>query len=230
MKKTIGIIGGMTPKSTALIYNNIIDSYQKKYNDYGFPEILIYSVSFQNYISWMQNGNWDAIADALIKVVHSLHNAGADFCIISTNTMHKIYDRIEKKSPIPMLNIIDAVADEITSFGIKKVTLLGTRYTMSDTFYKEGLKKYGIDTIVPDKQDIDVINNIIFEELGKEIINNDSKKKIINIIKYLNLKGSEGVILGCTELPLIINEENSPTKIFDSVKILSSKALMYSLK
>jgi len=230
MKKTIGILGGMTPKSTALIYNDIIDSYQQKFNDYAFPEILIYSVSFQNYIDWMQDGNWDAIADGLIKIVHSLDKAGADFCIISTNTMHKVYDRIEKKSPVPMLNIIDAVADEINNCGIKKVTLLGTRYTMSDTFYTEGLKKHGIETIVPDKHDIDVINNIIFEELGKKIITENSRKKIIAIIEDLLSKGSEGVILGCTELPLIINEENSPIKIFDSVKILSSKALMYSLK
>ncbi len=230
MKKTIGILGGMTPKSTALIYNDIIDSYQKQFNDYSFPELLIYSVSFQNYVDWMQDGNWDAIADGLIKAVHSLDKAGADFCIISTNTMHKVYDRIEKESPVPMLNIIDAVADEITRCGLKKVTLLGTRYTMSDTFYTEGLKKHGIETVVPEKNDIDVIHDIIFEELGKEIINDDSRKKIITIIENLHSQGSEGVILGCTELPLIINEENSPTKIFDSVKILSSKALNYSLK
>lgn len=229
MKKTIGIIGGMTPKSTVLMYNHIINMYQNKFDDYAFPEILIYSVSFQNYVNWMQNNNWDTITDELIKTVLSLAKTGADFCVISTNTMHKVFDQIEKESPIPLLNIIDEVAEEITSQGLKKVTLLGTRYTMSDSFYKQRLKKHGIETVVPDKQDIEIINKIIFNELGKEIITSDSQKKVIEIIKNLKLQGSQGVILGCTELPLIINEKNSPTKIFDSVEILSCKALNYSL-
>ncbi len=229
MKKTIGIIGGMTPKSTILLYNNIIDLYQKKFNDYAFPEILIYSVSFQDYLNWMESDNWNAITEELIKILHSLNKAGADFCIIAANTIHKVFEKIENKSPIPILNIIDAVAEKITSYGIKEVTLLGTRYTMMEKFYKSRLLKFGIKSIVPDKQNIDLIDNIILKELGKEIINDDSRKKIINIIESLKSKGSQGVILGCTELPLLIHKKNTPTKIFDSVEILSYKALTYSL-
>ncbi len=219
MKKTIGIIGGMTPKSTALIYNNIIDIYQKKFNDYAFPKIIIYSVSFQNYIDGMKKDNWDSIAEELLKITHSLNKAGADFCIIAANTMHKVFDKIENRSPLPILNIIDAVAEKITDAKIKNVTLLGTRYTMIDSFYRDRLRKFGIKTLVPDKNYIDIIHDIILNELGKEIINNESRKIIINIIEGLNAKGSQGLILGCTELPLII----------DTVKILSSQALAYSL-
>ena len=137
MKKIIGIIGGMTPESTTLYYEHIIHTYEKRYGDYAFPEVLIYSVSFQDYVDWMNQEKWESIAGGLTQAVLMLENAGADFIVIATNTMHLLFDKLQSRIQMPLISIIDAVAESIKAAGFKKVGLLGTEFTMNHPFYKQ---------------------------------------------------------------------------------------------
>lgn len=229
MAKTIGIVGGMTPESTTSYYEYITRTYQKRFGDYSFPEIVIYSVSFQQYEDWMNDGHWDLIAGGLIRAVRSLAKAGADFAVIATNTMHKVFDKIQEKSSVPLISIIDATAEDILKRGMETVGLLGTIFTMREAFYKNGLKKYGIRTLVPDDHEQKIVNEIIFRELGKGEIKKGSKQKYIDIVHRLHAQGAEGVILGCTEIPLLISEKDCGVPLFDTALIHAEKALQYSL-
>ena len=230
MSKTIGIVGGMTPESTVYYYKHIIETYYKEFQDYAFPEIIIYSVSFQQYVDWMNIGNWSAITEGLVKVVVSLKNGGADFAVIATNTMHKVFHEIEQKSPIPLLSIIDTTAKTIKKKNIRNVGLLGTIFTMREKFYKEGLAKFGIKTLVPDEHDQQVVNRIIFDELGKGEIKKASKKIYMQIINRLERMGAEGVVLGCTEIPLLVDEKDSKLPLFNTSAIHAEEALKFSLE
>ena len=227
--KRIGIIGGMAPESTQLYYKYIIEEARKRLGDHNYPEIIIYSVNFQKFINWMKNGAWRNVADALVDIIYRLRDAGADFALIATNTMHIVFDEVSRRSPIPLLSIIDAVADEILKCNIKIVGLLGTRYTMTEDFYKVRLNKLGIEVIIPPSDDIDLVHYIIFEELVKGIIRDKSKSELLRIIKGFEKEGAGGVILGCTEIPMIITQEDVNIKLFDTTKIHAVKALEYAL-
>jgi aspartate racemase len=229
MAKNIGILGGMTPESTTVYYEHITRTYIKRYGDYGFPQIIIFSVSFQQYEDWMTAGQWDKIAQGLSEAVQSVAKAGADFAVIATNTMHIVFPQIEKNSPIPLLSIIDATAEAIRERGMKTIGLLGTRFTMTEPFYKEGLEQFGIKTIVPDEQDRKTVDDIVFHELGKGEIRDDSRRKYVDIVKRLHRQGAEGVILGCTEIPLLINEKDCGVPLFNTTVIHAEKALAYAL-
>jgi aspartate racemase len=229
MAQTIGILGGMTPESTTVYYEHITRTYIKRYGDYGFPRIIIYSVSFQQYEDWMVAGQWDKIAGGLTEAVQSVAKAGADFAVIATNTMHIVFPQIEKNSPIPLLSIIGATAEAIRERNMKTVGLLGTRFTMTEPFYKEGLEKHGIKTIVPGKQDRKTVDDIIFHELGKGEIRDESRQKYVDIVKRTHDAGAEGIILGCTEIPLLINEEDCGVPLFNTTVIHAEKALAYAL-
>ena len=229
MSKTIGILGGMTPESTVSYYQHITRSYIERFGDFGFPETIIYSVSFQEYEDWMISGNWDSIAEGLSRGIASLKRGGADFAVIATNTMHKVFPQLKENSPIPLISIIDATAEAIRERNMKTVGLLGTSFTMSEPFYLEGLAAYGITAIVPDKEGQKTINDIIFYELGKGILTDESRQKYVNIVYKLHEEGAEGVILGCTEIPLLIKEEDCGVPLFDTAVIHAEKALKYAL-
>ncbi|MHA1169097.1 MAG: aspartate/glutamate racemase family protein, partial [Candidatus Hodarchaeales archaeon] len=193
MKKlTIGIVGGTTPQSTLEYYDYIIKSYIEMYNDHSYPEIIIYSVSFQNYINWMSRGEWSKIEDGIVEIIDKLSKAGADFAIIATNTLHKVYPGVQERTALKILSIIDCVADRIKGSGIEVVGLLGTRYTMEEGFYREGLRKNGIASIVPDEDEMVAMDEIIFNELARGIIKDSSREKFIEIIKKLESKGANG--------------------------------------
>ena len=229
MAKIIGILGGMTPESTVTYYQHITRSYQERYGDYGFPEIVIYSVSFQQYEDWMISGNWDAIAEGLTQAVLSLRNGGADFGVIATNTMHKVFPQIQEASPIPLLSIIDATAESIQNQNMKTIGLLGTRFTMKEPFYREGLAKFGIDTLIPNENDLKIVDDIIFNELGRGILRQESRQKYVEIVSRLHDRGAEGIILGCTEIPLLISERDCSVPLFNTTVLHAEKALEYSL-
>ena len=228
--KKIGIIGGMAPESTLLYYKYIIDEYRKHFEDHRYPEIIIYSVSFQEYIDLMNGDKWSEIAKKLIEITYSLQNAGADFGLIATNTMHIIFQDVVSSSPIPLLSIVDSVAEEIKRFDIHTVGLLGTKVTMENGFYQKGLSTYDINVVIPDQDDRYVINKVIFEELVKGKIVKESKALFLAIIHKLIERGVEGIVLGCTEIPLLINQKDTSIKIFDSTYIHAQKALQYALK
>lgn len=227
--KNIGIVGGLSPESTIIYYKHIIQCYYEKFKDYNFPEIIIYSVSFQKYVEWGSKDKLDIITNDLNNAVNALKRAGADFGIIAANTPHLVFDEVSKNTKLPLISIIDATAEEIQKENFKTIGLLGTIFTMSKDFYKNGLLKYDIKTIVPKKEDQEFISRVIYRELTRGKIKSESKRKFLEIIEKLKKEGTEGVILGCTEIPLLISQEDCEIKLFNTAIIHAEKALNYAL-
>ncbi len=227
--KTIGILGGMTPESTTAYYTTIIREYENRKGDYGFPPIVIYSVSFQPILDLMNAGKWEKIADLLTKTIKALAASGADFVIIATNTIHIILDELRKASPIPIVSIIETTAEAIRKRGLTSVGLLGTKFTMSEPFYRDGLNSFGIHGITPNTSQQEFVNEVIFTELGKGIIKETSREGYLDIIGDLTRQGAEGIVMGCTEIPLLIKQEDCDTPLFDTAELHAEAALDYAL-
>ena len=227
--RKIGIIGGMSPESTLLYYKYIVEEYRRRFKNHSYPEIIIYSVNFQRFIDWIEDDDLESIKDELLKILYRLRAAGADFALIATNTMHIVYNELSKLSPIPLLSIIDAVGEEISKAGIHVVGLLGTKYTMTRSFYRDGLINYNVKVVTPNEEEIEYINDVIFNELVNGILKDESRRKFIEIINNLVMEGAEGVVLGCTEIPMLISQEDVKVRLFDSTRIHAYKALDLSL-
>ncbi len=228
--KTIGLIGGMSWESTVTYYQIINEEIKKRLGGLHSAKIILYSVDFAEIEKCQSAGDWDKSAQILTDAAKKMQLAGADFIVICTNTMHKIVPQMQKEISIPILHIADATAQELKKAGIKKVGLLGTKYTMEQEFYKERLIKQGIEVIIPDAKDIEVVNRIIFNELCLGIINDESRKKYKDIIKSLKAKKAQGVILGCTEIGLLIQQKDSVLPAFDTTLIHGKYAAEYALK
>jgi len=227
--KTIGILGGVSPESTITYYEHIVRTYCERFGDHSYPEILIYSVSFQTIMDWQREKMWDKIEKLLIKCIIRLNKGGADFGLIASNTMHFVFEKVQKKSPIPLTSIIDATAEKIKKEGIDTVGLLGTAFTMNQAFYKEKLLHSGINVLVPKEKEQKYINRVIHEELINGRVIPRSKEGFLKIIKSLVDRRAQGVILGCTEIPLLVRDEDSPVKLFDTTKIHAERALSYAI-
>jgi len=229
LHKKIGILGGLSPESTVIYYQHIVRRYQQMFGDHSYPEVIIYSVSFQRFIDRMAEERWDEIMEEMVNAILSLSAAGADFVVIATNTMHIIFDEVQKKSPIPLISIIEATAEAIKKEGMDTVGLLGTRFTMEKEFYKKVLANYGIKTLVPEKEDRIYVDNVVFENLCRGIIKPDSQKKFLRIIDDLVRRGAQGIVLGCSEIPLLINQQHTSVKLFDTATIHADKALKLAI-
>ena len=229
MHKRIGILGGMSPESTVEYYTYITREYNRRYGDYGYPEILIHSVSFQPYVDWPNAGQWDKVAAGLSEAARGLQRAGADFILIATNTMHIVFDQVQAQVDVPMLSLLDAVGAAITAQGCRKVGLLGTRFTMQADLYPAALAQQGVDVIVPDTEDIQFVNRVIYEELVAGQLRPQSRAGFKAVIERLAARGSEGIILGCTEIPLIVGPQDTPLPLFDTTIIHARTALDFAL-
>lgn len=227
--KTIGLIGGMSWESTVTYYQIINETIKEKLGGLHSAELLLYSVDFAEIETCQAKGEWDRSADILADAAKRLEKAGADFIVICTNTMHKVAPQIQKQIRIPIIHIADATADVLNQNQIKKVALLGTKYTMTQDFYKEKLVSTGIEVIIPDAADIELINHIIYDELCLGIISDESRKQYIRIIEQLKSNGAEGVILGCTEIGLLIHQQDSSLPVFDTTQIHAQKAALMSI-
>jgi len=216
MYKKIGIIGGLSPESTVSYYLNITRKYLELFGNYNYPEIIIYSVNLQNYLNWRDENNWEKITEELLIISQKLKFAGADFCIIATNTLHKVFNEIQSNIDLKFIHILQPTIFEIKKLGLKTVGLIGTKYVMSENFYKDELLKNNILTLVPNYEQQEIINQIIDKELVAGIIKKESKNILIKIIDELILLGAEGIILGCTEIPLIINSLDFKIPVFDT--------------
>ncbi len=225
--KRIGIVGGVSPQSSALFYKLLVEKHFLRNKDYYYPEIVMFSVDFGKIKDFQNETDSMNYIQEFIKAIDSLERAGAEFAVIASNTPHRVFSQIENKVSIPLLSIIDVVADYAADNGYKKLLLLGTRYTMSEDFYKDGLKKKNLETIVPSPRDQGLVNRIIFNELVLDIINETSK---IELIKLINTYSADAVILGCTELPLIIQKEDISTPIIDGTDIFAEATLDFALK
>jgi aspartate racemase len=230
MYRRIGILGGLSPESTVTYYRRIVRRYQELFGDHGYPEIIVYSVSFQRFIEWMAEEEWSTITEELIDAIRGLGAAGADFAVIATNTMHIVFDEVRERSPIPLISIIEATAEAIEEEGMDTVGLLGTRFTMEKKFYRRGLASHGIETLIPVKADRDQINKVVFEELSRGSIRSESRDKFLRIIGDLIGRGAQGIVLGCTEIPLLVNTQHTPIKLFDTATIHADKALESAMK
>ncbi len=229
MAKHIGIVGGLSPESTTEYYRIITRGYNKKAGGLNFPEMTIRSVNMREIVDLFNQGRWDDMADIIVSAIHDLQKAGADFAAIATNTPHNAYERIKEKSPLYVLSIMDATAREIQKDGYKKVGLLGTKPTMEYGFFQKTFKKYGIETVTPDEGDRNYVDQVIWNELVHGKITEEAKKGYLAIINKMVKKGAEGVILGCTEIPLLIKQEDCPVKIYDTTAIHARAILDYAL-
>lgn len=227
--KTIGLIGGMSWESTVSYYQIINERIKEKLGGLHSASLLLYSVDFAEIEKYQSNGEWEKSAELLGKAALNLQKAGADFIAICTNTMHKVAPQIQEKIVIPIIHIADATADVLIDAGIQTVALLGTRYTMTEDFYKEKLIARGIEVLIPDTEEIETVNQVIYEELCQGIISKASKETYLQIIEHLREKGAQGVILGCTEIGLLIHQEDTTLPVFDTTLIHAEKAALASL-
>ena len=228
--KTIGLIGGMSWESTVTYYKIINETVKEKLGRLHSAKCILYSVDFQEIEECQANGNWEKSGEILGEAAYNLEKAGADFIVICTNTMHKVINQIKEKISVPILHIAEMTAEKILEKGLKNIALLGTKYTMEQDFYKSKLIEKGINVIIPDKNDIEIINEVIYDELCLGTINSNSKKKFLEIVDKLRSKGAEGIILGCTEIGLLIKNEDTDVPLFDTAIIHAEQAAIYSIK
>ncbi len=228
--KTIGLIGGMSWESTITYYQIVNETIKRELGGLHSAKVLLYSVDFAEIEAYQASGEWGKSAEVLSKVAINLEKAGADYIVICTNTMHKVVPEIQRMISIPIIHIAEATADELKLKGITKVGLLGTKYTMTQEFYKSKLIKAGIDVVIPDSEGVEVVNNIIYNELCLGIISEDSKKKYLAIIDELEKNGAQGVILGCTEIGLLIQQKDTKLPVFDTTQIHATKAALLAIE
>lgn len=227
--KTIGLIGGMSWESSAVYYKILNQKVNENLGGVHSCKCIMISVDFDEIAKLQHVGNWDKLGDIMIDSAQKLEKAGADFIVLCTNTMHKLSGRIEKNVNIPLLHIADVTAEVIKESKINKVGLLGTKFTMEQGFIKDRLiDKHAIETIIPNEQQRNVIHNIIYNELVKGIINEESRKIYLAIINDLKAKGAEGIVLGCTEIMLLVSKDNTESIIFDTTEIHALKAIEFA--
>lgn len=228
--KTMGLIGGMSWESTVTYYQIVNQVVRRELGGLHSAKVLLYSVDFQEIAEYQEKGEWEKSGEVLAKAALNLQNAGADFIVICTNTMHKVSPEITSKISIPLIHIAEATAEKLIEKGINKVALLGTKYTMKEEFYKRKIQDAGIDVLIPEDIDIGIINHTIYEELCLGVISEASKMELLRIINLLREQGAQGVILGCTEIGLLIKQEDTDLPVFDTAYIHAVKAAVYSLE
>jgi len=227
--KTIGLIGGMSWESTVTYYQIINETIREELGGLHSARILMYSVDFAEIERSMSAGDWDRCAAILADAAKRLEAAGADFILICTNTLHKVAPEVSKQLSIPLLHIAEAAAAKLTEAGISTVGLLGTGFTMTQTFYSDVLAKHGIRVIIPEGGDIRRVNDIIFDELCVGISKEESRKAFSRIMADLRVRGAQGIVLGCTELGLLIRPEDSGLPLFDTAVIHARAAACAAL-
>ncbi|EPK8019560.1 aspartate/glutamate racemase family protein [Providencia rettgeri] len=224
--KTVGLIGGMSWESTLLYYQQINEGIKQQLGGLHSAKIVLYSVDFAELEQYQSNGQWDLAAQCLADAGERLKLAGADFLVLCTNTMHKVAPYIESQTGLPLLHIADATGDRIMQSGIKKIGLLGTAFTMEQPFYKQRLiDKFNLDVLIPNEKDRKIVHDIIYNELCLGKIDVNSKKEYQRIMAKLIENGAEGIILGCTEITLLINQDDTTARIFDTTAIHAQKVV-----
>ncbi|MEK4761107.1 aspartate/glutamate racemase family protein [Viridibacillus sp. FSL E2-0187] len=228
--KTIGLIGGMSWESSAEYYKLINEEVKHQLGGLHSAKCILFSVDFEEIERFQSIGDWESAGRVLANVAISLEKAGADFIVICTNTMHKVIDLIEEKIQIPILHIADTTANQIKANGIQKVGLLGTKFTMEQDFYKSRVETYNIQVIVPEEEERAIVHQIIYDELCLGILKESSKKKYLDIIDRLVEKGAKGIILGCTEVGLLIKQQDTKIPLFDTTNIHAIESVKRALQ
>jgi aspartate racemase len=228
--KTIGLLGGMSWESTVGYYREINEGMKQKLGGLHSAKIVLYSIDFDPIEKLQHSGDWDATSRILEDAARRIEAGGADFFLICTNTMHKVAEQIESAVSIPLLHIADATAEAIIQAGVKTVGLLGTAFTMEQEFYKGRLaEKYGLNVVVPNALDRKMVHNIIYQELCLGRVEQTSKQEYIRIVNELTEMGAEGVILGCTEIGMLISQDDTKAILYDTTKIHAAKAVEWAI-
>ena len=229
--KKIGLVGGISWTSTVDYYRYLNEGINEKLGGLNFAECMVYSVNFDNFQRFNAAYDWDATFELLVNAAENLKKGGAEAIVLCANTAHIVSDRIAERVNLPLIDITTAVADAIHQQGLKKVGLLGTTYTMELDFYKDKLIASGIEPIIPENQeDRDYIEDTLRNELGRGFLNPETKKQYLAIIQQLIDRGAEGIILGCTEIPLLIHQEDIAVPVFDTTKIHAEAAVAFAVQ
>ncbi|TXT63330.1 MAG: putative racemase YgeA [Promethearchaeota archaeon] len=229
--KLIGLIGGMSWESTIEYYKVINSLVNERLGDWNSAKILLYSVNFQEILPLQNSNEWDKIAEEIIDICQNLEIFGCKTIVICSNTMHKIADQIESNISIPIIHVVDETAKAIKEKNLERIGLLGTKFTMEGEFYENRLTdKHGLTVYIPEGRDREYINNAIYTELAKGKFLDSTKEYFLKIIRKLKEKGSQGIILGCTEIPLIIKPEDVDIPLFDTLKIHLEGAVDFAFK
>jgi aspartate racemase len=228
--KVIGLIGGMSWNSTLEYYRIVNESFTQRLGGLHSARLVLYSLDFDEIQRAQHEDRWDDITCVLVDAGNAVKRAGADFLVICTNTMHKVADDVEEKVGLPLLHIVDVTGDAIRERGLHRVGLLGTRFVMKEPFYQERLRdRFAIELLVPGEDDIDTIHQIIYSELCEGKIKASSRRVCAGIISKLVNKGAEGIVLGCTELPLLIKPGDTDAPIFDTTRLHAEAAASLAL-
>ena len=229
--KTIGLIGGMSWESSIEYYRIINESVGAKLGGLHSAKSLMYSVDFAEVEALQHRGKWEEATELMIAAAQNVQRGGADFVVICTNTMHKMADEVQKHIRIPLLHIADATAEKIKALGLRKIGLLGTKFTMEEDFYRGRLtEKHGLEVVIPTEKEREMVHRVIYDELCIGEIKGSSKKQYIRIMDHLVEEGAEGIILGCTEIGLLVQEEDSHVPLLDTTKIHAITAVEYALE
>lgn len=228
--KTIGIIGGMSWESSAEYYRLINEAVKHRLGPTHSAEIVMYSVDFGPVAQLELEERWEELATVLIAAITRLEKAGAEFVIMASNTVHKVAEIVQPSIHVPLLHIADATAEEIRTAGISTVGLLGTRFVVEQDFYRDHFRAQGIDVLVPDQPQRDYVHNVIYKELCTGKLISESRENLRTIIRDLQRAGAAGVVLACTELPLLIHVEDTPVRLFDTMALHVAKAVALALE
>lgn len=229
--KTIGLIGGMSWESSIEYYRIINETIRAKLGGLHSAKSIMYSVDFSEIEALQRQAKWDEATELMIAAAKNVENGGADFVIICTNTMHKMADEVQKHIQIPLLHIADATAKKIKARGLRKIGLLGTRFAMEEDFYKGRLTgKHGLEVVIPTEEEREIVHRVIYDELCVGEIKQSSKEQYVSIMDHLVRNGAEGIILGCTEISLLVRDEDSQVPLFDTTNIHAVAAVEYALE
>ena len=228
--KTIGIIGGMSWESSAVYYRLINQEIGKRLGGHYSAKLVLSSANFEEFSQWQKDDDWKAIETAVDDMAQGLVRAGADFVVIACNTQHEVAEGVTERLPVPLLHITDVTAEAIQKAGFRKVGLLGTRFTMERQFFRGRLKeRFDIDVILPDAEDQKYVHDKIYHEFSKGIFSESTRIRFVEIIEKLAGQGAEGVILGCTEIPILVQAEHTNVPLFDTTTLHALAAVELSL-
>jgi len=229
--KTIGIIGGLGPESTVDYYKEIIAAFNAKYVEMAYPEIIIYSANLNELMKFVETKNWSRLSEWLLKKISSIHRAGAEFAVIASNTPHIVFDEIKSKSPISLLSIIEETCNKAQEMDLKNIGLMGTKLTMEADFYKKPFISKGISVVVPSEEEQQLIHHKLFSEIELGIFKDSTREELLAIAKRMvDEEGIDALILGCTELPLILTESKYGIPFLNTTAIHCESIIKHCLQ
>lgn len=228
--KTIGLIGGTTWISTVEYYRIVNQVVNERLGNLSSAKLLLYSVNYQEFKLPAPGESWERVTGILTGIAKKLEHAGADCILLCANTTHMVADIVQQSITVPLIHIAEETGNVLVNSNMKKVALLGTKFTMEQSFFKDRLKNFGIETLIPDVEEREFIHATIFNELGLGIFKQTTRERYISIIERLKENGAEGVVFGCTEIPMLIKQGEAPLPIFDTLRIHATAAVDFILK